>query len=62
MLSVSDHGRQMSLAEFEFVEVEEGRIIYLLGPDNTIETKLLPGFKLDCRSVLEAGQERDDAK
>jgi hypothetical protein len=33
-----------------------------LGPDGVIETKLLPGFKLPCRAVLDAGQEQEDGK
>lgn len=32
-----------------------------LGPDGVIETKRLPGFKLACQTVLEAGKEQDDA-
>jgi Uma2 family endonuclease len=33
-----------------------------LGPDSVIETKLLPGFQLPCRPVLEAGNDQDDGK
>ena len=30
-----------------------------LGPDDAIETKLLPGFKLPCRVIFEAAGEQD---
>ncbi len=33
-----------------------------LGLDGVIETKLLPGFKLPCRPVLEVGKEQEDGK
>jgi Uma2 family endonuclease len=33
-----------------------------LGPDGVIETKVLPGFKLACKAVLDAGKDQDDAK
>jgi Uma2 family endonuclease len=33
-----------------------------LGPDGVIETKLLPGFKLPCGPILEAGTEQEDDK
>jgi len=34
----------------------------VLGTEDHIETKRLPGFKLECPVVLEAGKEQDDAK
>lgn len=33
----------------------------LLGPDDVIESKLLPGFKLSCRAIFAAGLDPEEA-
>jgi hypothetical protein len=33
-----------------------------LGPDDTIETKLLPGFQLACQAIFDAAEEEADKK
>lgn len=49
----------------QFVILKRGKSDWIdrtLGPDDAVETKLLPGFRLECRGVLQAGQERDNGK
>jgi Uma2 family endonuclease len=57
----------MGVKEYWIIDVDQGKITILqrsrgkwketvLGRDNTYQTKLLPGFELNCRPIFEAAE------
>lgn len=59
----------LGVKEYWLIDAERGQIMVLrrgrnqwsektLKRDDVLETKLLPGFRLDCRTILDAGREQ----